>query len=187
MQLSVVLIDCVDSFTYLLKDLCIQCKVDARVELHTEFSANATHIIIGPGPGHPDEYRHLFPLIQNAKVPILGVCLGHQLIVQAFGGQVGRASKPMHGKLSVITHCQSGLFDKLSNPMPVGRYHSLVAQSIPESLSIDAVSQEGEVMAISHITKPIYGVQFHPESFLTKNGSQIIHNFISRNRVLQEV
>lgn len=178
-MLNVVLIDCIDSFTYLLHDLCIRCKIKARVEKHTQLStATASHIIIGPGPGHPDDYAHLLPLIKEAKVPILGVCLGHQLIAQAFGAKISRAKQPMHGKQSLIQHNQRGLFANVINPLFVGRYHSLITSNIPDLFSIDAVSSENEIMAISHRNLPIYGVQFHPESFLTKNGSQLIQNFI---------
>lgn len=139
-----------------------------------------SHIILSPGPCTPSEAGICLELIHYfaGKIPILGVCLGHQAIGQAFGAQVTHALKPMHGKVSVIHHQQQGIFANLPHPLTVARYHSLIVQALPACLKITATSSEGEVMALQHCEYPIYGVQFHPESFLTESGYELITNFI---------
>ena len=140
-------------------------------------------LVVSPGPCTPAEAGISLPAIRelSGAVPILGVCLGHQAIGAAFGGTVARAQRPLHGQMTPIAHTGERLFSGLPAPMPVGRYHSLVVTPGPEMekhLSVDAVSQEGEVMALSHRTHPTYGIQFHPESVLTTEGPRIVRNWV---------
>ena len=140
-------------------------------------------IVISPGPCTPAEAGISLPAIRelSGQVPLLGVCLGHQAIGAAFGGRVTRAGRPLHGQATPIRHDGAGLFAGLPDPMQVGRYHSLIVAPEPgmeERLHIDAVSTEGEVMALSHRTHPTWGVQFHPESVLTENGHALFGNFL---------
>ncbi len=138
-------------------------------------------IIISPGPCTPKEAGISVELIQKlgAHTPILGVCLGHQAIGEAYGGATAHAQKPMHGKKSRITHNESTLFKGIPNPLEAGRYHSLIS-TLPErtDLQITATSAENEIMAMQHRSHPVYGVQFHPESILTPHGLDIINNFL---------
>lgn len=139
-------------------------------------------IVLSPGPCSPNEAGICIDLVQNlgAHIPILGVCLGHQVIGQAYGGNTVRAPKPVHGKSSQITHSGTGLFHDLPSLMNVGRYHSLVTQIQPShDLIVDAIGDHKIVMAMHHKTHPVYGIQFHPESILTEYGIEIIENFIS--------
>ncbi len=181
---SVLLIDCIDSFTFLLRDLVISCGAECEVISHLAPQIapphHISHIIIGPGPGHPLDYDHLLPYIQTNTLPLLGICLGHQLITCAFGGKVSRAKKPMHGKRSLVHNAQENLFKNMPQVTSVGRYHSLIAdnKSFPSELQIDAATYEGEIMALSHRKKLIFGLQFHPESFLTESGDKLISSFI---------
>lgn len=138
-------------------------------------------LVISPGPCTPDEAGISLELIRKArgKIPLLGVCLGHQSIAQAYGGLVVPAKQPYHGKSSRIKHNGAGLFETIPDPFEVGRYHSLaVAKVEPHGLVIDAVSEDGEIMAIHDPQAPVYGVQFHPESILTRYGDILIRNFI---------
>ena len=140
-------------------------------------------IVISPGPCTPAEAGISLPAIRelSGAVPLLGVCLGHQAIGAAFGGQVARAGRHLHGQATPIHHDGDGLFTGLPDPMQVGRYHSLIVAPEPgmtDHLSVDAVSTEGEVMALSHRTHPTWGVQFHPESVLTENGHALFANFL---------
>lgn len=144
-------------------------------------------IIISPGPCTPDEAGISLSAIQqfSGVLPILGICLGHQCIGAVFGGEVVRAQKPMHGRSSLIEHTGNGLFSSLPKPLEVGRYHSLIVESRPameQSLRVDAVSLEGEIMALSHATHPTFGVQFHPESVLTECGYMLFRNFFELQR-----
>ncbi|MDY3828339.1 MAG: aminodeoxychorismate/anthranilate synthase component II [Clostridium sp.] len=139
-------------------------------------------IIISPGPKHPKDYDYISKLIEfsEGKIPILGVCLGHQMIAYNFGAKVVKGEKPMHGKLSNVTHKGKRLFYELPEKFKVTRYHSLMVDksNFPkDELSIDAISEDGCIMAISHISKPIFGVQFHPEAVLTEYGYELIRNF----------
>ncbi len=141
-------------------------------------------VIISPGPCSPREAGISLGLVRqlSGRVPILGVCLGHQVIGEAFGGTVTRALKPMHGRASRIAHDAANLFDGLPQPTVVGRYHSLIVEETPamrDHLAIDARSDEGEIMALSHHTHPTWGIQFHPESVLTDRGERIFENFLS--------
>lgn len=144
-------------------------------------------LVVSPGPCTPAEAGISLPAIRDLSgaVPILGVCLGHQAIGAAFGGTVARARRPLHGQMTPIAHQGERLFAGLPAPMPVGRYHSLVVNPGPDMaqhLSVDAVSQEGEVMALSHRTHPTYGIQFHPESVLTEGGHALFANFLGLAR-----
>ena len=140
-------------------------------------------IVISPGPCTPAEAGISLPAIRelSGAVPLLGVCLGHQAIGAAFGGRVARATRPLHGQATPVRHDGTGLFTGLPDPMRVGRYHSLIVAPEPgmaERLRIDAVSTEGEVMALSHRSHPTWGVQFHPESVLTEDGHALFGNFL---------
>ena len=147
-------------------------------------------IIISPGPCTPTEAGVSLQVIRDlgARVPILGVCLGHQAIAAAFGWQVQRAKSPAHGRSARINHTGERLFQGLPQQLEVGLYHSLIAApSAGEGeLTIDAVSPAGEVMALSHVSRPTYGIQFHPESILTQNGSLILQNFLHLSRAWQK-
>ena len=143
-----------------------------------------THLVISPGPGRPKDAGVSMPLIQEfaSKIPILGVCLGHQCIVETFGGKIVYAQQLMHGKTSIIQHDQTTIFTNLDNPMVAGRYHSLAADitRLPKNLDISASTEDNEIMAVRHKTYPIEGVQFHPESILTPLGEKLMHNFLQQ-------
>jgi len=145
-----------------------------------------THIIVSPGPCSPTEAGISVSAIREfgAAIPILGVCLGHQAIGTAYGAEIVRAHKPMHGKTSRIHHDGSGLFTGVPSPFTAARYHSLVIapDSLPPSLRVTATSEDGEIMAVAHRTDPVVGVQFHPESALTENGYWLIDRFLHGNR-----
>jgi anthranilate synthase/aminodeoxychorismate synthase-like glutamine amidotransferase len=139
-------------------------------------------LVLSPGPGTPADSGVCPDLVKAfaTEVPILGVCLGHQVIVESFGGRVVRAAKPMHGKISPVVHDGTGLLDGLPSPFAAGRYHSLVAEpsSMPAELVVQGTTDGGEIMAVRHRTLPCHGVQFHPESILTPEGAFILKNFI---------
>jgi para-aminobenzoate synthetase component 2 len=141
-----------------------------------------THIILSPGPCGPLEAGISNAVIERfgPRVPILGVCLGHQCIGHAYGGIVDRARRPMHGKTSLVTHDASGLFAGLPNPLRVTRYHSLIVREarLPDCLEVTARSEEGEIMALRHREYPVAGVQFHPEAVLTQEGHRLLRNFL---------
>lgn len=144
-------------------------------------------IVISPGPSSPDQAGVSLPAVErfSGRIPILGVCLGHQCIGAAFGGVVARAHEPMHGRASLIGHNGTGMFDGLPVPLSVGRYHSLVVEETPEmrqNLRVTARTDSGEIMALEHRTHPTYGVQFHPESVLSDHGHDIFGNFFARAR-----
>jgi anthranilate synthase/aminodeoxychorismate synthase-like glutamine amidotransferase len=183
-------IDNYDSFTYNLVQYLGELRQDVRVVRNDEIPAAAiaelapSHIVISPGPCTPNEAGISLDVIKSyaGKIPILGVCLGHQSIGQAFGGKIVRAARVMHGKTSMIEHDGKGVFSGLPNPFEATRYHSLLIEreSIPDSLEITARTAEGEIMAVRHKTLPVEGVQFHPESFLTKAGKDLLANFIAK-------
>lgn len=188
----VLLLDNYDSFVHnlaryigLLGYRRIVYRNDA-ITLAEIMNLDPTHIILSPGPGAPIQAGITLDLIAAfaGKIPILGVCLGHQAIGHAFGAQVSRASNPMHGKSASILHNGVGIFAGLANPFFAARYHSLIVtrEDFPNhALEITAVSPEFEIMALQHKNYPIYGVQFHPESILTQFGSQLLRNFLSIN------
>jgi len=186
---KVLFIDNFDSFTYnLVDDFCKRnCsakvyRADTTIEelarVAGEFEPDL--LVISPGPGTPDTAGVSLAAVDyfKDKLPIFGVCLGHQVIVQYFGGKVGHAPKPMHGKPSRITHNGQGVFAGAENPLQAGRYHSLCALELPDCLEITADFQ-GVVMGVRHKELPIFGVQFHPESILTPAGGRIIENILS--------
>ena len=185
----ILLIDNYDSFSYNLVQLVGTIAPDIRVIRNDEMTVEQieqlapTHIIVSPGPGRPSKAGVCEEVIKyfNGKVPILGVCLGHQAICETLGGKITYAPQLMHGKQSVVKlDDTSVIFKGLPREIPVARYHSLVADKnmIPESLHITAVDEKGEVMAVQHKTLPIYGVQFHPESIMTPQGREMIQNFM---------
>ncbi|HXT97850.1 MAG TPA: aminodeoxychorismate/anthranilate synthase component II [Polyangia bacterium] len=183
-------IDNYDSFTYNLVQYLGEMGQEVRVVRNDEIAAAEiaalapSHIVISPGPCTPNEAGISLEVIKTyaGKIPILGVCLGHQAIGQAFGGKVVRAARVMHGKTSPISHDGQGLFTGLPNPFQATRYHSLLIEraSVPDSLDVTAETAEKEIMAVRHKTLPIEGVQFHPESFLTTAGKDLLRNFIAR-------
>jgi anthranilate synthase/aminodeoxychorismate synthase-like glutamine amidotransferase len=182
------LIDNYDSFTYNLVQafLVLGAEVDVRrndeVTVEEALGLPATHLCISPGPGAPREAGVSMAMIAAfaGRMPVLGVCLGHQSIVEAFGGQVVRADRMMHGKTSSVHHAGRGLFKGLSNSVVVGRYHSLIARrdSLPPCLEVTAWTDEAEVMGVRHRELPVEGVQFHPESILTVEGPALLANFL---------
>lgn len=191
-KIKVLFIDNFDSFTYNLVDEfgkrnCITKVYRADTDLEelkkvvTKFAP--TLLVISPGPGTPDKAGVTLAAIDyfKDKLPIFGVCLGHQAIVQYFGGKVGHAPEVMHGKSSKITHTDKGVFKGLENPLHAGRYHSLSATELPDCLEKTA-EYEGIVMGIEHKTLPISGVQFHPESILTPTGGRIIENVLAKTK-----
>jgi anthranilate synthase/aminodeoxychorismate synthase-like glutamine amidotransferase len=183
------LIDNYDSFTYNLAQYFGELGCDLVIKRNDEMSLDEIpalapkHICISPGPCTPREAGISKSIILRfgAKVPILGVCLGHQCIAEAYGGKIVRASGLVHGKSSTIRHNGSGLFTDLPTPFEAGRYHSLVVErrSFPPCLEIIAESDDGEIMALRHREFPVYGVQFHPESVLTRDGKKILARFLS--------
>ena len=183
-------IDNYDSFTYNLVQYLSEIGQEVRVVRNDEIPAAdiaglaPSHIVISPGPCTPNEAGISLEVIKTyaGKIPILGVCLGHQAIGQAFGGKVVRAARVMHGKTSQIFHDGKGLFTGLPNPFEATRYHSLVIErtSVPDALEVTARTSDQEIMAVRHRTLPVEGVQFHPESFLTTCGKDLLRNFIAR-------
>jgi anthranilate synthase/aminodeoxychorismate synthase-like glutamine amidotransferase len=184
----IAVIDNYDSFTYNLVQYLGELGSELAVYRNDTVTVAElerlapTHILISPGPGDPsdggisnDVIRHFYD-----KVPILGVCLGHQCIAHVFGGQVVRASRLMHGKTSTIYHTGSGIFENLSSSFIATRYHSLIVQEpLPAALKLMAFTLEGEVMGIRHCDYPTFGVQFHPESILTAEGKRLLANFLA--------
>lgn len=135
--------------------------------------------VVSPGPGSPDQAGISVELCRRADAPLLGVCLGHQSLVQAFGGRIGRAPRVVHGKPSPIAHDGKGLFRGLPNPFQAARYHSLAALDVPPCFEVTArTADRGELMAVRHRERPLYGVQFHPESYLTPEGGALLGNFL---------
>ena len=187
---KILMIDNFDSFTYNLVQgfrthgaEVIVFRNNA-INIEQAQALGPTHLVISPGPGRPKDAGVSMPLIQEfaSKIPILGVCLGHQCIVEAFGGKIVYAQQLMHGKTSIIQHDQTTIFTNLDNPMVAGRYHSLAADitRLPKNLDISASTEDDEIMAVRHKTYPIEGVQFHPESILTPLGEKLMHNFLQQ-------
>jgi para-aminobenzoate synthetase component 2 len=182
------LIDNYDSFTYNLVQAFLVLGAEVQVyrnDAITVEQARAlepTHLCISPGPGTPRQAGVSMSMIRSfaGQIPVFGVCLGHQSIVEVFGGRVVRAARLMHGKTSPIEHDQLGLFDEVRQPCEVGRYHSLIAEpgSMPGELSVSACTAEGEIMGVRHRDYLVEGVQFHPESVLTPDGPLMMRNFL---------
>jgi anthranilate synthase component II len=183
------MIDNYDSFTYNLVQYLGELGAEVAVFRNNEITLERiealqpSHIVISPGPCTPDEAGISLALIGRfaGRVPILGVCLGHQAIGQAFGGKVIRAKQVMHGKTSRITHDGLGVFSEIENHFVATRYHSLVVEraSLPGCLEISAQSEEGEIMGLRHRSLAVEGVQFHPEALLTEHGHKMLQNFLN--------
>jgi anthranilate synthase component 2 len=183
------MIDNYDSFTYNLVQYLGELGEDVRVYRNDQITVDEiesmapTHIVISPGPCTPNEAGISVDTIARlgGKIPILGVCLGHQSIGQAYGGKIVRANKIMHGKTSRIRHSGTGVFSGLPDEFEATRYHSLVVDrgSLPDRLEITAWTEDGEIMGLRHKDVPVEGVQFHPESILTEHGHALLKNFLS--------
>jgi len=189
----ILFIDNYDSFTYNLVSMIgsLEPRLEVvRNDAITVAQARAMDLdglVLSPGPGHPRD-AGVCPALVAAlapSLPILGVCLGHQVIVEAFGGKVERAGRPMHGKTSAMVHDGTGLLAGLPSPLPVGRYHSLSARadSLPDCLAVQGTAPDGEIMAVRHRDCDCHGVQFHPESILTPGGMDLLRNFVDLCRL----
>ncbi|MDA1060616.1 MAG: aminodeoxychorismate/anthranilate synthase component II [bacterium] len=182
----ILIIDNYDSFTYNLYQQVETLGKKAQVFKNDEISIakitrlKPSKIIISPGPGGPNDAGIAMKVIQEfyQQIPILGVCLGHQCIGQVFGSKIIRAKEILHGKTSEIYHTEDKLFSGINNPLSAARYHSLVIDHVPKGFTLTAWDENNEIMGIHHKKYPVFGVQFHPESFLTKEGSKIMHNFL---------
>jgi anthranilate synthase/aminodeoxychorismate synthase-like glutamine amidotransferase len=185
----VLVIDNYDSFTYNLVQYLGELGAEIRVRRNDEITLEEIdamapdQILISPGPGRPEQAGITADVIRRfgPKTPLLGVCLGHQAIGMVYGGTVGRAATPMHGKTSTVVHDGKGLFRGMTGPFQAGRYHSLIIQgeSVPAELEVAARTKEdGIIMAVRHRSYPVHGVQFHPESVLTDEGRRILRNFL---------
>ena len=184
-----VVIDNYDSFTYnlvhYLGELGAECRVfrNDAIAVEEVIALKPRGIVLSPGPGYPDSAGICLDLVEKAAgaVPLLGVCLGHQAIGQAFGGRIVRAPKLMHGKLSAIRHDGEGLFDGLPQGFQATRYHSLTVErpSLPDTLEVTAKTDQGVIMGLVHREWPVFGVQFHPESIASEHGHALLANFLS--------
>ena len=186
---QLLLIDNYDSFTYNLVQAFLVLGAEVQVYRNDELGVDQalalapTHLCISPGPGRPDDAGVSLAMLAafERRVPILGVCLGHQSLVQHFGGRIVSADRLMHGKTSMIAHDGRTIFQGLTDPFQAGRYHSLAAEatSLPAVLEITARSERGEIMGVRHRELPVEGVQFHPESVLTPAGNRLLGNFLA--------
>ena len=184
----ILIIDNYDSFTYnlyqIVAGLCADVRVirNDKMTVHEVKQLQPAGIILSPGPSRPDQAGICIELIRaiDSATPLLGVCLGHQAIVTAFGGKVISAPEIVHGKSAFIHHNHQGIYQRLSMPFQAGRYHSLMAEraTLPTTLVVDAENDAGLVMGVRHVTLPIFGVQFHPESILTPEGHRLVQNFV---------
>ncbi len=189
MRAMLLLIDNYDSFTFnlvhFLGDLGARCEVwrNDKISVEQVLAKQPEAIVLSPGPCTPNEAGICLDLIAAAagKIPVLGVCLGHQAIGQAFGGTVTRAPVPMHGKLSAVSHAGTDIFQNLPNPFQATRYHSLIVarDNLPETLVPTAWTEDGIIMGMRHRTLPIFGVQFHPESIASECGHELLNNFLA--------
>ncbi len=186
---KVLIIDNYDSFTYNLYQYIGEINPDIEVYRNDKITIeevkekNPSHIVISPGPGFPKDAGISIGLIKQlgSSIPILGVCLGHQAIGEAYGGKVVHAKELMHGKASEVTvDRECALFRTLSERLKVGRYHSLIVrgEDLPAELKITARTPDGEIMGLQHVSYPVYGIQFHPESILTLQGKEMLRNFL---------
>ena len=187
-NVRILLIDNYDSFTYNLVQAFAAMGAEVLVyrndaiDIDEARTLAPTHLVISPGPGRPEDAGVSLPMIDAfiSRVPVLGVCLGHQCLVSYFGGEIVRAGRLMHGKTSLVTHDDRTIFRGLSKPFEAGRYHSLSAarETLPAELELSAETTEGEIMAVRHRSLPLEGVQFHPESVLTPEGNRLMANFM---------
>jgi para-aminobenzoate synthetase component 2 len=188
MPAKVLLIDNYDSFTYNLVQafLVLGAEVDVHrndaISVEQALEQDHTHLVISPGPGTPRDAGISMRMIEafTGRIPIFGVCLGHQSLVEVFGGKVVRAARLMHGKVSAVSHDGKGLYAGMRQDFEAGRYHSLIAEpdSIPAVLEVTSRTAQGEIMGVRHRSLPIEGVQFHPESVLTPDGPILMGNFL---------
>ncbi len=185
----ILLIDHFDSFVHLLARLLRMHNMPCHIIRQNEMSyqqalaLNPKALIFSPGPGRPEHTELTLELIAHANVPMLGICLGHQAIAYYFGGKINRARTPIHGMSTTITHNARNVFADMASPMTVGLYHALAVTDLPACLEATAYdATTGEIMAIAHKSRPIFGVQFHPESILTAEGHRIITNFLTYSR-----
>jgi anthranilate synthase/aminodeoxychorismate synthase-like glutamine amidotransferase len=182
----ILLIDNYDSFTYNLAHLFGALGTEVAVRRNDAIDADEaerlrpSHLVVSPGPGRPEDAGATLGIVRRltSSIPTLGVCLGHQAIVQVFGGQIGPARTLVHGKAGTVAHDGRGIFEGLEPDFEAGRYHSLAATRVPNSLEVSARDPDGEVMAVRHRELPVDGVQFHPESILTPLGPRIAKNFL---------
>lgn len=182
----IIIIDNYDSFTYNLYQLISTLGHKVLVIKHDEITINQIKklrpekIVISPGPKRPEDAGISMRVIKEfyKTIPILGVCLGHQCIGKIFGVKIVHAKHVLHGKTSLVSHDQKNIFKNISSPFPVARYHSLALQSCPENFVITAKTNDEEIMAIQHKVYPLYGIQFHPESFMTEDGNKLMKNFL---------
>ena len=185
-QRMLLMLDNYDSFTYNLVHLFEELGAEVRVFRNDAISLDEaeqlepSHLVVSPGPGRPADAGISVELIRRLgpRVPTLGVCLGHQAIVEAFGGEVGQARALLHGKSSSVEHDGKGVFAGLPQRLEAGRYHSLAATRVPDELEISARTPDGEIMGVRHRESPVEGVQFHPESVLTPLGRDLLRNFL---------
>ncbi|MEJ2814493.1 aminodeoxychorismate/anthranilate synthase component II [Caulobacter sp. CCG-8] len=192
----ILVIDNYDSFTYNLVHYLNELGADTVVHRNDDLSVQEAlglrpnAVLLSPGPKAPDQAGICLPLLRGAPddLAILGVCLGHQAIGQAYGGDVIRAKEVMHGKTSKIFHNDQGVFKGLPNPFIATRYHSLAVDkaTLPADLEITAWTEDGEIMGVQHKTRPVYGVQFHPESIATEGGHQLLANFLDLAKVKRD-
>ena len=184
----ILLVDNYDSFTYNLAHLFGELGAEVVVRRNDAIDGDGaerltpSHLVISPGPGRPADAGATPEIVRRLArtTPTLGVCLGHQAIVEVFGGEIGAAHELVHGKSCTVRHDGRGLFAGLPEELEAGRYHSLAATTIPPELEISATAEDGEVMAVRHRELPVDGVQFHPESVLTPLGREIAQNFLAR-------
>ena len=189
MSVRLLMIDNFDSFTYNLVQAFLVLDADVMVYRNDAIDIagaerlQATHLCVSPGPGRPSDAGVSLDLIAHfaGRIPMLGVCLGHQCMVEHFGGEIVSAGSLMHGKTSSISHDGLNIYDGLPNPFEAGRYHSLAARRdrVPAVLEVTARTEEGEIMGVRHRDYPVEGVQFHPESVLTPDGPALLRNFLA--------
>jgi anthranilate synthase/aminodeoxychorismate synthase-like glutamine amidotransferase len=182
----ILLVDNYDSFAYNLVHLFQELGEEVVVRRNDEIDADEaarlapSQLVISPGPGRPEDSGATVEIVRRLAptTPTLGVCLGHQAIIEAFGGEIGQARRLVHGKASAVSHDGRGIFAGLPPDFPAGRYHSLAATTVPDELEVSARTDDGEVMAVRHRTLRVDGVQFHPESVLTPDGPRLCRNFL---------
>ena len=193
MSVRLLMIDNYDSFTYNLVQAFLVLDADVivyrndAIDLAEAERLQATHLVVSPGPGRPSDAGVSLDMIAHfaGRIPMLGVCLGHQCMVAHFGGEIVSAGRLMHGKTSAISHDGLNIYDGLPNPFEAGRYHSLAARRdrVPPVLEVTARTEEGEIMGVRHRNLPVEGVQFHPESVLTPDGPALLRNFLAARSV----